>query len=52
MPSPYSDDTITIRGYDIGFVTGMAIHRNEDGLADNWKLDKVTMTTGELAMYN
>ena len=50
--SPYSDDRITITGYDIGYVTGMAIHRNKDGLGDNWKLDKVTIVTDELVIRN
>ena len=50
--SSYSTDTIQIKGYDIGYVTGMAIHRNTDGYADDWKLDKVTMVTDELAIYN
>ena len=48
----YSVDTITIRGYNIGYVKGMAIHRNTDGWGDNWKLDKVTMVTGDLKIYN
>ena len=52
MLSPYSVDRITIKGYDIGFVKEMAIHRNTDGLFDDWKLDKVTVEPGELAIYN
>ena len=50
--SPYSVDRITIRGYDVGYVKGMAINRNSQGFGDNWKLDKVTMATGALTIYS
>ena len=50
--SPYSVDTITIKGFEIGYVTGMAIIRNKKGSGDSWKLDKVAMATGESVMYN
>lgn len=30
----------------------MAIHRDKNGLADDWHLDKVIMVTGELELYS
>lgn len=40
--APYSTDTIRIQDYDIGHVTGMEIRRNRDGIAPDWRLDKVS----------
>ena len=37
----YSTDTTQLRENDIGYVTGMAIHRDDAGFLPNWKLDKV-----------
>ena len=39
--SLYSTDTFHIQDYDIGYVTGMEISRDEAGFFPNWKLDKV-----------
>jgi len=38
-----SEDTIIIRGYDIGHVTGMAIIRNNAGFGPQWRLEKITI---------
>ncbi|KAL9973113.1 hypothetical protein ACROYT_G019528 [Oculina patagonica] len=38
-----STDTIRIQDYDIGHVTGMEVRRNQDGIAPDWRLDKITI---------
>ncbi|KAL9973114.1 hypothetical protein ACROYT_G019529 [Oculina patagonica] len=38
-----STDTIHISDYDIGYVKGMAVYRNNDGIAPDWRLDRITI---------